>query len=172
MIYTDKDGEAAFEAIAEFQEMRGYGGGVVLFKKRNNGATLPTYGSNSAAGMDLYANFYDMTGSFYNLVPGERKLFKTGLAVAVPESTYGRIAPRSGLAYKHGIDIMGGVIDEDYRGDIGVILINHGDEPFIVTHGDRIAQMIITSYVACAPLEIDDFYDETERGEGGFGSTG
>lgn len=155
----------------EFESARGYPTSTILVKKLNEGATVPTYGSNAAAGMDLYANFHGETGKAHLLAPGERKLFKTGIALAIAPSTYARIAPRSGLAYKAGIDVMAGVIDEDYRGDIGVILINHGDENFVVAHGDRIAQLIITHYSACHPVEVDTLPDSA-RGVDGFGSTG
>ena len=144
-------------------------------------ATVPTYGSEEAAGMDLYYDAYSEIGpdvsefkslTLMNIIkPGERALFKTGISVALPPFHYGRIAPRSGLAYKSGIDVMAGVIDSDYRGEIGVILINHGDEDFQVSHGDRIAQMIITPYVTATPYVVEDL-DDTGRGSGGFGSTG
>lgn len=149
-------------------------------KLLNDNAVIPTYGSEHAAGMDLYADLRprDTDGmKFKNLhfvhilEPGERKLFKTGISVNIPDFHYGRIAPRSGLAYKHGIDVMAGVIDNDYRGEIGVILINHGDEPFTIEHGDRIAQMIITPFTHAAPEVVEDL-DDTVRGSGGFGSTG
>ena len=144
-------------------------------------ATVPTYGSEEAAGMDLSYDAYSGLGpdvpEFKSLTlvhvmkPGERVLFKTGISMALPPFHYGRIAPRSGLAYKSGIDVMAGVIDSDYRGEIGVILINHGDEDFQVNHGDRIAQMIITPYEIAMPYVVEDL-DNTGRGSGGFGSTG
>jgi len=148
-------------------------------KMASEHATLPTYGSEQAAGMDLYADLHprDADQEFPNLEfvhelkPGERKLVKTGISTVIPNNFYGRVAPRSGLAYKHGIDVMAGVIDSDYRGEIGVILINHGDEPFIIKHGDRIAQMIITPYLTLDPVPYQELPD-TDRGEGGFGSTG
>ncbi len=133
-------------------------------------ATLPTYGSEEAAGMDLHVDLGG-TGEKAALLPGERRLFKTGISVALPARFYGRIAPRSGLAYKKGIDVMAGVIDSDYRGEIGVILINHGDDDFQINHGDRIAQMIITPYHTAMPEPVEELPD-TERGAGGFGSTG
>lgn len=169
----------------EFEAARGYPTSTLLVKKLDKHATTPTYGSNAAAGLDLYANFGAMRGDapephghplfveddYVVLKPGQRKLFKTGIAIACAPSTYARIAPRSGLAYKHGIDVMAGVVDEDYRGDVGVILINHGDEDFVVKHGDRIAQLIITHYLASCPVEVSEVTD-TDRGGGGFGSTG
>ena len=163
--------EVYSEAVQAFTELRGYPTSAMLVKKLNEHATIPTYGSPAAAGLDLYANFAEMEGSCYNLAPSERKLFKTGIAIAIPQSTYARVAPRSGLAFKHGIDVMAGVIDEDYRGEVGVILINHGDASFIVRHGDRIAQLIITHYLACVPVSVEEL-PETNRGAGGFGSTG
>lgn len=134
-------------------------------------ATVPTYGSTEAAGMDLYADFTDQTGSVYRLDPGERWAVPTGIAVALPALHYGRIAPRSGLAFKQGIDVLAGVIDSDYRGEIKAILINLGDEPVVIKHGDRVAQMIITPYYTLLPEPVDELPD-TERGSGGFGSTG
>jgi len=131
----------------------------------NEDATLPTYGSESAAGMDLYASEGAM------IPPGKHGVVKTGIAVAIPTGYYGRVAPRSGLAYKLGIDVLAGVIDNDYRGEIMVILHNGGNKPFIAAKGDRIAQMIITPYVALLPEPVDSL-DDTERGSGGLGSTG
>lgn len=153
-------------------------------KLLNTGATVPTYGSDSAAGLDLYANFYgdrghdiephgyphDFRDDFYRLTPGTRKLFKTGVAMAIPTGMYGRIAPRSGLAYKNGLDVMAGVIDSDYRKDIGIILINLGEEDYVVKHGDRIAQMILEYHGTGNPEVVDDL-PETNR-DGGWGSTG
>lgn len=139
-------------------------------KLLTNTATLPTYGSEEAAGMDLCVDLEEV-GKTAALLPGERRLFKTGISVALPARFYGRIAPRSGLAYKHGIDVMAGVIDSDYRGPVGVILINHGNDMFDITHGDRIAQMIITPYHTAMPELVEELPD-TERGAGGFGSTG
>lgn len=128
-------------------------------------ATLPTYGSESAAGMDLYASEGAM------IPPGKHGAVATGIAVAIPTGYYGRIAPRSGLAFKQGIDVFAGVIDNDYRGEIKAILYNAGSKPLIVKPGDRIAQMVITPYVALLPEPVESL-DETSRGEGGFGSTG
>ena len=142
-------------------------------ERTGENATLPTYGSEHSAGMDLYANFADFEpGQPFgtNLRPGERRLIHTGISMAIPASHYGRIAPRSGLAYKKGIDVLAGVIDADYRGDIGVILINLGHDPVGVAHGDRIAQLIIEPYRRAVILER--YLDDTERGSGGWGSTG
>ena len=108
----------------------------VKINKLNNSAIVPTRGSVKAAGYDLYAT------ENYVLKPGERKLFKTGLSMEIPSGLYGRIAPRSGLAFKNGIDVLAGVIDEDYRGEIGIILINLGSEDKAITANDKIAQII------------------------------
>lgn len=159
------------DTARNFRIERGTDTGLLPVMKLNEAATIPTYGSNDAAGMDLYANFFEETGNSFCLAPGQRKLFKTGIAVAIPRGFYGRIAPRSGLAYKHGIDVMAGVVDSDYRGDVGVILVNLGKENFIVEHGDRIAQFIIEAYKPCLPVPSLSL-DNTSRGGGGFGSTG
>lgn len=157
--------------MVNFRETRGYDTGTVRVKKLNKHAKLPTYGSAGAAGMDLYANFEDMVGDCCNIPAGERRLIKTGISVEIPRHTYARVAPRSGLAFKSGIDVMAGVIDEDYRGEVGVILINHGTIPFTVTHGDRVAQLIIEKYMPCFVTEVTE-HSDTERGSGAFGSTG
>lgn len=128
-------------------------------------ATVPTRGTQHAAG-------YDLSSAEFNEVPARgRKLIKTDIAVAVPSGTYARVAPRSGLAFKHGIDVMAGVIDEDYRGAVGVILYNTSDEPFSVSVGDRIAQLILEK-IETPEVTVVEELDETDRGEGGFGSTG
>jgi dUTP pyrophosphatase len=134
-------------------------------KRIHKDATIPTKGSDGAAGYDLYST------EDYKLCVGERKLFKTGLQIEIPSGLYGRIAPRSGLAYKHGIDVLAGVIDSDYRGDIGVILINFGNEAFEVKTRDRIAQLIFESYDDTIFME-EGKLSESDRGEGGYGSTG
>jgi dUTP pyrophosphatase len=136
----------------------------ISITKLENKAIIPTRGSTGAAGYDLY------TTEFHILKPGERKLFKTGLSMSIPSGMYGRIAPRSGLAYKKGIDVMAGVIDEDYRGEIGVILINLGQEDVNVLIGDKIAQIIFEFYNAVDFVETTGL-DNTQRGDGGFGST-
>lgn len=131
--------------------------------KTVNGGIIPVW-NNRSAGCDLSSI------ENYTLKPGERKLFKTGLYMAIPNGLYGRIAPRSGLAYKNGIDVMAGVIDEDYRGEIGVILINLGQEDKQINVGDKIAQMIFENYTRCDFTVVDEL-DDTNRGIGGFGST-
>lgn len=151
---------------------------MIPTKKLTEGATIPTYGSDGAIGADLYAdltNADDVIADGENvgvvIASGARKLIKTGIAVALPPTLYGRIAPRSGLAYKHGIDVLAGVIDCDYRGDIGVILLNTGDKPFLVSHGDRIAQFILEHASTRTFKEMQSLPD-TVRGTSGWGSTG
>lgn len=136
---------------------------TVKIKKLNEAAVIPVW-NNKSAGCDLSSL------ESHVLRPGERKLFKTGLSIAIPSGLYGRIAPRSGLAYKSGIDVMAGVIDEDYRGEVGVILINLGQEDKAIVAGDKIAQLIFENYTRCNFDEVKDL-DDTDRGTGGYGST-
>jgi dUTP pyrophosphatase len=122
-----------------------------------------------AAGMDLYAELEsDLTIS-----PGERALIATGIALAVPDGYEAQIRPRSGLALRNGISLVNspGTIDSDYRGEIGLIVINHGAEPFIVKSGDRIAQMVFAKFARATLQEVSEL-DETARNSGGFGHTG
>lgn len=130
---------------------------------------LPAYATELSAGMDIRANLAEPVV----LKPLERKLIPTGLFIALPEGYEAQMRPRSGLALKHGITLLNtpGTIDADYRGEIGVILVNLSSEPFTVNDGERICQMIIASYsqIAWKPVEV---LDETERGAGGFGHTG
>lgn len=130
---------------------------------------LPSYESPQAAGMDLRAALSEPV----TLAPGERTLVPTGFRMALPEGYEAQIRPRSGLAWRHGITMLNapGTIDADYRGEVKVLVINHGAEPFVIRHGDRIAQMVIAPF---SRLEIDEAsaLDATERGDGGFGSTG
>jgi dUTP pyrophosphatase len=138
----------------------------INIKKLSDNAKIPTQGTNFAAGYDLYAA-EDTT-----IVCGTRKLVKTNISMAITTGYYGRIAPRSGLAYKNGIDVLAGVIDSDYRGDIGVILYNTDkDIDFIVKKGDRIAQII---FEACYSVNFNETntLDNTVREDGGFGWTG
>ncbi|KAI3782379.1 hypothetical protein L2E82_12424 [Cichorium intybus] len=140
---------------------------LLLFrvKKLSEKAVLPARGSSLAAG-------YDLSSATETKVPARGKaLVPTDLSIAVPEGTYARIAPRSGLAWKHSIDVGAGVIDADYRGPVGVILFNHSDTDFEVKTGDRIAQLIIEKIITPEVMEVDDL-DSTVRGAGGFGSTG
>jgi dUTP pyrophosphatase len=135
------------------------------FKKLDPRATLPTRGSAAAAGLDLYSI------EVVNLQSMERKLVRTGLAVAIPEGFYGRIAPRSGLATKNGIDVLAGVIDADYRGEIQCLLHNTGRETVELPAQAKVCQLIIEKIITPAPVLVDDLANTT-RGSGGFGSTG
>lgn len=130
---------------------------------------LPSYESSSAAGMDIRAALEAPVV----LKPGERTLIPTGLQMAVPEGFEAQIRPRSGLAIRNGITMLNspGTIDSDYRGEVKVIAINHGTETFTVEHGDRIAQMVIAP-VTQFPIQEVESLNSTDRGEGGFGSTG
>ena len=134
---------------------------------------LPAYESAGAAGADLRANFDPDDRTGLTIEPGDRALVPTGLRVAVPQGYELQIRPRSGLALKFGITIPNspGTIDSDYRGPLGVIVLNAGNVAFHVAHGDRIAQMILAPVVQ-ADVELTETLDETERGVGGFGSTG
>lgn len=137
----------------------------LLVKRLTDQAILPSRGSSGAAGYDLCAA-YDMT------IPSKGKgMVKTDIAIAIPDGTYGRVAPRSGLALKKFIDVGAGVIDSDYRGNVGVILFNFGEQEFEVKKGDRIAQLILERIVTPEVKEVDSL-EETVRGNGGFGSTG
>jgi dUTP pyrophosphatase len=135
---------------------------------------LPSYETEGAAGADLRANFgADLRDTGVVLAPGGRALIPTGLRLEIPLGFEVQLRPRSGLALKHGITLPNspGTIDSDYRGPLGVIVMNAGTEPFHVQHGDRIAQMIVAPVVQAAFLMADEL-SETARGEGGFGSTG
>ncbi len=131
------------------------------------GLPLPAYATTGAAGMDVIAA-EDVT-----LAPGARHAVATGLALAIPEGFEIQVRPRSGLALKHGITVPNtpGTIDSDYRGELKVILINHGTEPFAIARGDRVAQLVLAPVVHAAWDEVAEL-DATERGAGGFGSTG
>lgn len=146
----------------------------IYFKKNTQTAIIPKKGSARAAGYDLYADLG--IGNDLTIFPGQIVLVKTGISVATPEDYYLRVAPRSGLALKNGINVLAGVVDEDYRGEVGVVLINHGTTKFAINHGDRVAQGIITKIaeadLAEYHLGVDDVLPETARGEGGWGSTG
>jgi dUTP pyrophosphatase len=128
-------------------------------------ARAPARQSDQAAGYDLHID------EGLTLFPGQRKLVSTGLAIAVPHGYYGRIAPRSGLAVKKGIDIGAGVIDSDYRGPVKILLLHNGKETLEIERGDRIAQLILEK-ITLPEIEVVAALDNTERGEGGFGSTG
>jgi dUTP pyrophosphatase len=130
---------------------------------------LPAYATRQSAGMDLRANLDEPV----TLHPLERKLIPTGLYIALPEGYEAQVRPRSGLALKHGVTVLNtpGTIDADYRGEIGVILINLSQEDFVIEDGERIAQMVIARHEQGEMIPVD-VLDETERGEGGFGHTG
>lgn len=138
---------------------------VLKFKKLTEHAFTPSKGSKLAAGFDLYSA-YDLT------IPANGKsLVKTDIQIELPEGCYGRIAPRSGLSWKHHLDVGAGVIDRDYRGDIGVILFNHAKSDYKVKKGDRIAQLICEKIIYPDIEQVEEL-TKTERGEGGYGSTG
>ena len=140
---------------------------VKIINKSNN--PTPSYETSLSAGMDLRAY---VEGPI-TLSPGERKLIKTGLHIELPEGYEAQVRPRSGLAFKKGITVLNspGTIDADYRGDIGVILINHSNEEFVVNSGDRIAQLVISKFEK-VDWETSDEINSTSRGDSGFGSTG
>lgn len=137
----------------------------IKIKLLSEAGKVPTKGTNFSAGYDLYA------AENGEIDPLKRCLIKTNISIAIPKGYYGRIAPRSGLAYKNGIDVMAGVIDSDYRGDVGVILYNTGIEVFSFSRGDRIAQLVIEKCHKADWLQVDDLSD-TSRGDGGYGHTG
>lgn len=152
-------------ATAETPVARATAVPVLLVKKLSADATLPTRGSPLAAGYDLYS-------AKDTVVPAKgRAIVPTDLSIAVPMGTYGRVAPRSGLAVKHFIDVGAGVVDADYRGPLGVVLFNFAEQDFAIKKGDRIAQLVLEKIVMANVLEVDDL-DATQRGAGGFGSTG
>ena len=130
---------------------------------------LPSYSTPLSAGMDIRANLEEPI----TLQPGERRLIPTGIFIALPEGYEAQIRPRSGLALKHGITVLNspGTIDADYRGEVGIILINHSDKAFVIEDGERVGQMVVTQYSRVEWNETDSL-DETERGAGGFGHTG
>lgn len=130
---------------------------------------LPAYETLHAAGMDLRASVTETV----TIAPGERMLVPTGIRIALPPGYEAQIRPRSGLAIKHGVTMLNspGTIDSDYRGEIRVIVINHGNTPFMIARGDRIAQMVIAPVTRAAWQELPGL-DETVRGDGGFGHTG
>lgn len=135
------------------------------FKQLDPRAVLPTRGTMQSAGLDLFC-IEDV-----KLEPQTRIGAKTGLSVAIPEGFYGRVAPRSGLAAKHGLDVLSGVIDADYRGEIICLLYNSGTEPLVLPAGSKICQLIIEQIIAPTPVWAEEL-EVTARGAGGFGSTG
>ena len=137
----------------------------LYFKQLDERAILPTRGSSSSAGLDI-CSIEDV-----NLGPHERALARTGLSVAIPEGFYGRVAPRSGLAVKQGLDVLAGVIDSDYRGELLCALYNTSASPISIPAGSKICQLII-EMIATPTAAWSDELSETARGAGGFGSTG
>jgi len=134
-------------------------------KKLTYDAIIPTRGSGGAVGYDLYSTDEVV------IPPTHRALIGTGVAIVLPPGVYGRVAPRSGLAVKHGIQVGAGVVDPDYTGEVKVVLFNHGNKDFEVKRGERIAQLVLER---CETPDVEEIgvLEETERGTGGFGSTG
>jgi len=134
-------------------------------KRLTKDAIIPTRGSDASVGYDLYSTDKIIIPSTH------RALVGTGVAILMPNGVYGRVAPRSGLAVKHGIQVGAGVVDPDYTGEVMVVLFNHGDKDFEVKKGDRIAQLILEK---CETPRVEEIgvLEETDRGSGGFGSTG
>ena len=169
----------SIEGVAIFMEMIASKISNLLFvKKLYESATLPTKGSKYAAGLDLYANnYHGMEGDkkewTFSINPGETIKVGTGIAVEIPEGYFGGIYARSGLATKQGLAPANkvGVVDSDYRGEVIVALHNHSTMPQFIHKNDRIAQLVIQPYLDVVPEVITDLTD-TERGEGGFGSSG
>lgn len=141
---------------------------IKIINKSTN--ELPSYATALSAGMDIRAN---LPKEGVSIMPNERYVIPTGLHIALPKGVEAQIRPRSGLAAKHGVTVLNspGTIDADYRGEIGVILINHGEQPFQVQNGDRIAQMVIAKHETIT-WELVGALDETDRGDGGFGHSG
>lgn len=142
---------------------------ITVFVQLSDKAFLPEYKTEEAAGADLRACLTEPLC----IEPMQRQLIPTGIRVALPFGFEMQVRPRSGLALKHGITVLNspGTVDSDYRGELGVLLVNFGDTPFVVNHGDRIAQVVIAPVVR-ADFSIADILPETARGEGGYGSTG
>ena len=136
-------------------------------QKLTENAIVPTKGSDFAAGFDLYA----CLESPYTIRAKDRGIVPTGIAVSIPTGHFGRISPRSGLAVKQGIDVGAGILDEDFIGQIQVVLFNHGLEDIIFNHGERIAQLIVSPYTS-PEIKIVEKLSQTKRGSNGFGSTG
>lgn len=143
-----------------------------VFRLRPELAALPTYATSGAAGLDLAAALE----APFTLQPGDRLAVPTGLAVALPQGYEGQVRPRSGLAFKHGVTVLNapGTVDEDYRGEVRVLLINHGKSPHTIQPGDRIAQLVVApvTRVDVEEVESAETLGQTHRGDGGFGSTG
>ena len=143
----------------------------LLVKRLTPGAKLPVRADEGAVGYDLHADLSAMKDGRIIIQPCLRGVVPTGLAVAVPPGTYGRIAPRSGLAANRGIDVLAGVVDRSYRGQVKVVLQNHDTFPFTIEHGDRIAQLVLEKCETPDVREVEAL-DDTARGGNGFGSSG
>lgn len=145
---------------------------AVRFQRLRSDAQVPRYATEGAAGLDLCAALDEPL----SLAPGQRAAVPTGLAIELPPGTEGQVRPRSGLAFRHGVTVLNapGTIDEDYRGEVRVLLINHGDEPFRVEPGDRIAQLVVAPVQRVTLTEVGESegLSASARGAGGFGSTG
>jgi dUTP pyrophosphatase len=144
---------------------------AVTVLPHGRGLDLPAHAEPHAAGLDLRAAV--PADEPLTLAPGAFALVPTGLRIALPEGTEGQVRPRSGLAFKHGVTVLNspGTLDSSYRGEVGVLLVNHGPAPFVVTRGERIAQLVVARYVPVRLVEAKALR-ETSRGAGGFGSTG
>ena len=138
---------------------------TIQLKKLDSGAVLPSYANSGDAGIDFYAN------EAVTINPGERKIVKTGIALAIPPGYVGLIWDKSGISSKYGLKVMGGVIDSGYRGEIQVIIINLSNEAYNIDKGKKIAQMLIQPIERKKIIEVDKL-DDTERSSAGFGSTG
>ena len=145
------------------------GNDITVKVVNKSGNELPRYSTPDSAGMDLRASLSESV----TLAPMQRALIPTGIYIALPQGYECQIRPRSGLALKHGVTVLNspGTIDADYRGEIGVILVNLSDKPFVVNNGERICQMVVARYDRVAWQQVETL-DETERGAGGFGHTG
>jgi dUTP pyrophosphatase len=147
---------------------------TLYLKRLHEDAKVPSFGSDEAIGRDLYAYLPDKQWTI--IPPRTHALIKTGIALAIPYGYYGRVAPRSGLAVKYGFDVLAGVIDSDYRGEVGVVVMNNRDENFRIDHGDRIAQLILEKAARFPIHEVSDAdweaLSNTARGADGYGSTG
>lgn len=143
---------------------------VKINRVRETDFPLPQYESAGSAGMDLRAF---VQGGKFTLKPMQRRLVPTGFSVEIPPGFEIQIRPRSGLAIKHGVTLVNapGTVDSDYRGELGVVVINMGDQDFVVQHGARIAQMVLAPVIRCEWMEVEEL-GKTRRGPGGFGSTG
>lgn len=137
----------------------------MFVQKRSADAITPTRGSDQAAGLDLYSP------RAYSIEPGARQLIPIDISISIPIGTYAHILPRSGLAVKYGIHVGAGVVDSDYRGNVGVLLFNLGQETFHIQKGDRIAQMVVKPHLILPMTEVETL-DQTDRNQGGFGSSG